>query len=127
MNQTPEEIAGDKIHLALINCGWIVQNKKEINLNAATGVAVRECLTDVGLADYVLFVNKKPVGIIDAKREEVAVRLTEHEHQSGEYAAAKLKYLDNLPGPDVLATEIVENLEAGLENFRKILETLNNK
>jgi type I restriction enzyme, R subunit len=125
MNQTPEEIARDKIDLALINCGWIVQNKKEINLNAATGVAVREYLTNVGSADYVLFVNKKPVSIIEAKREEEAVRLTEHEHQSGEYDAAKLKYLDNLPDPDMLATEIVENLEARLENFRKIPETLN--
>jgi len=33
---------------------------------------------------------------------------------------------DNLPDPDILATEIIENLEAGLENFRKILDTLNN-
>ena len=32
--------------------------------------------------------------------------------------------LDNLPDPDILATEIIENLEAGLENFRKILDTL---
>jgi type I restriction enzyme M protein len=35
--------------------------------------------------------------------------------------------LDNLPDPDVLATEIVENLEAGLESFRKIIESLNEK
>lgn len=28
--------------------------------------------------------------------------------------------LDNLPDPDVLAAEIVENLEAGLESFREI-------
>lgn len=34
--------------------------------------------------------------------------------------------LDNLPDPDILATEIVENLEAGLESFRKIIDTLNN-
>ena len=33
--------------------------------------------------------------------------------------------LDNLPEPDVLAEEIIENLEAGLNNFREILETLN--
>lgn len=33
--------------------------------------------------------------------------------------------LDNLPDPDVLAAEIVENLEAGLENFREILSNLN--
>ena len=34
--------------------------------------------------------------------------------------------LDNLPDPDILASEIIENLEAGLESFRKILDTLNN-
>jgi len=32
--------------------------------------------------------------------------------------------LDNLPDPEVLATEIVENLEAGLESFREILERM---
>lgn len=30
--------------------------------------------------------------------------------------------LDNLPDPDILANEIVENIEAGLESFRKITE-----
>jgi type I restriction enzyme M protein len=35
--------------------------------------------------------------------------------------------LDNLPDPDVLAQEIVENLEAGLESFRRIVEGLNGK
>ncbi len=33
--------------------------------------------------------------------------------------------LDNLPDPDILAAEIIENLEAGLESFREIMETLN--
>lgn len=32
--------------------------------------------------------------------------------------------LDNLPDPDVLAAEIVENIEAGLESFREILNGL---
>jgi type I restriction enzyme M protein len=32
--------------------------------------------------------------------------------------------LDNLPDPDILAGEIVENLEAGLENFREIVTKL---
>lgn len=35
--------------------------------------------------------------------------------------------LDNLPDPDILANEIVENLEAGLDSFRKIIESLNLK
>jgi len=33
--------------------------------------------------------------------------------------------LENLPNPDVLAVDIVENLEAGLESFKEIVETLN--
>ena len=32
--------------------------------------------------------------------------------------------LDNLPDPDVLAEDIIENLEAGLESFRTILVAL---
>ncbi len=32
--------------------------------------------------------------------------------------------LDNLPDPDVLALDIVENLEAGLDSFRAIIESL---
>lgn len=35
-----------------------------------------------------------------------------------------LSDLDNLPEPDVLATEIIENLEAGLNSFREILGAL---
>ena len=35
--------------------------------------------------------------------------------------------LDNLPDPDVLAGEIIENLEAGLESFREIMITINGK
>lgn len=29
--------------------------------------------------------------------------------------------LDNLPDPDELSEQIIENLEAGLENFRSVL------
>lgn len=35
--------------------------------------------------------------------------------------------LDNLPDPDILAGEIIENLEAGLESFREIMETLSER
>ena len=52
MNQSPEELARDKIDRQLLACGWIIQNKKEINLNAGVGVAVREYQTDIGPADY---------------------------------------------------------------------------
>ena len=35
--------------------------------------------------------------------------------------------LDNLPDPDVLANQIIENIESGLNSFREIMETLNEK
>ena len=72
-----------------------------IDWSASRGIAVKEYLTDVGPADYVLFVDKKPVGIIEAKRDEEGHRLTVVEEQSAEYASSKLKYLNNAPLPFV--------------------------
>jgi len=99
VNQTPEQRARDLIDRQLDASGWIVQNKDKINLGAGLGVAVREYQTDIGPADYILFVNKKPVGVIEAKRKEEGVHLTWHESQTEEYAASKLKYLNNEPLP----------------------------
>ncbi len=33
--------------------------------------------------------------------------------------------LDNLPDPDILASEIIENIESGLNSFKEIMETIN--
>ena len=33
--------------------------------------------------------------------------------------------LDNLPDPDILANEIIENIESGLNAFKEIMETIN--
>lgn len=101
INQNPEQIARDRIDKMLIDAEWTVQSKNMVDLSASLGVAVREYLTDVGPADYVLFVDRKPVGIIEAKREEEGHRLTVVEEQSKEYANAKLKYLKNDPLPFV--------------------------
>ena len=100
-NQTPEQIARDHIDRQLTACGWVIQNKNQINLNAGPGVIVREYQTDAGPADYVLFVAGKPVGIIEAKREEEGVHLTAHEDQSKFYADSRLKHLNNDPLPFV--------------------------
>lgn len=101
-NQDPEQIARDHIDKQLIACGWVIQDKDKINLNAGIGVVIRYYLTQGSKeADYVLFVDKKPVGIIEAKREEEGYRLTMVEEQSNEYAQSKLKYLDNDPLPFV--------------------------
>lgn len=102
MNQDPEQIARDNIDKQLNACGWVIQDKEKINLNEAAGVVVRYYLTQDGKeTDYVLFVDKKPVGVIEAKREEEGHRLTTVEEQSNEYANSKLKYLNNDPLPFV--------------------------
>lgn len=98
-NQNPEQIARDNIDSALEQSGWLVQSLKKVNLNAGPGEAVKEYLTDVGPADYVLFVDGKPCGVIEAKREEEGCRVIIHETQVEEYAHAKLKHLNNEPLP----------------------------
>jgi len=94
-NQNPEQIARDNIDRQLIACGWIIQKYKDKNVFAGIGVAITEYPTETGPADYALFVDGKPVGIIEAKREEEGHKLTVHEDQAEDYATAKLKYLNN--------------------------------
>jgi type I restriction enzyme R subunit len=93
-NQNPEQIARDTIDEQLTACGWVIQDKSRININAGLGVAVREYQTDIGPADYV---DGKPCGIIEAKRKEEGIHLTDVENQSFDYAKAKLKHLNNEP------------------------------
>ena len=95
VNQNPEQIARDKIDDMLKAAGWAVQSNKKINFNEGEGQAVREYQTDVGPADYVLFVDKKAVGVIEAKREEAGQKITEVEGQTEGYANATLKWVNN--------------------------------
>ncbi|MBN2279574.1 MAG: DEAD/DEAH box helicase family protein [Candidatus Marinimicrobia bacterium] len=101
INQNPEQIARDKIDRMLEQAGWQVQDNDRINWSVGNGIAIREYQTDSGPADYVLFVNRKPVGIIEAKKEDEGHRLTTIEEQSVRYATGKLKYLNNDPLPFV--------------------------
>jgi len=81
-NQTPEQKARDNIDAMLEQAGWVVQPNKQIDFNAGSGIAVREYDTDVGPADYVLFVNKQAVGVIEAKPENWGQKITTVEDQS---------------------------------------------
>ncbi|MBN8524999.1 MAG: DEAD/DEAH box helicase family protein [Planctomycetes bacterium] len=67
----PEQQARERIDAQLVAAGWAVQSRDEVNLHAAKGVAVREfhLLPGHGIADYLLFVNGKAVGVIEAKKE----------------------------------------------------------
>lgn len=63
----PEAQARQKIDQLLTNAGWQIQDYEQINLSAALGIAVREYPLKSGFADYLLFINRKAVGVIEAK------------------------------------------------------------
>jgi len=85
----PEQHARQRIDAMLERAGWVVQDYKAVNLYAGLGVAVRELPTSAGPADYVLFVNRQAVGVIEAKK--VGTTLSGVEPQT-------LKYQANIPG-----------------------------
>ena len=47
----------------LIATGWVIQDKKSINLYESLCVTVREMDTDTGPSDYTLFIDGKARGI----------------------------------------------------------------
>lgn len=63
--------------------GWVVQHRKNLNLWAGRGVAVREFTMRDGRTDYLLFVDREAVGTIEAK--PAGTTLTEVEEQSARY------------------------------------------
>ncbi len=66
---TPERNARQNIDRLLTAAGWTIQNREQINLGASEGVAVREFPMASGAADYLLFINRKAAGAIEAKPE----------------------------------------------------------
>lgn len=66
----PEEKARVKIDELLKEAGWTIVNRNEIDASVSA-VAVREGLLNNNLeADYLLFIDGKIVGVLEAKREE---------------------------------------------------------
>jgi type I restriction enzyme R subunit len=81
-----EQRARVLIDRQLVEAGWVVQDRKQMNLYAAQGVAVREVVmaTGHGRADYLLYVDQRAVGVIEAK--PVGTTLSGVEWQSAMYA-----------------------------------------
>ncbi|GGI19972.1 type I restriction endonuclease subunit R [Oxalicibacterium faecigallinarum] len=95
---TPETKARQLIDQKLEQAGWVIQDLKQFNLSAGVGIAIREFPTDTGPADYALFINRKPVGVIEAKKDSAGENLTVTEAQTERYASANLKWrADNAP------------------------------
>jgi len=87
---TPEQEARESIDQLLIAAGWHICDADKANIHAARGVAIREfpLAKGHGFADYLLYVDGKAAGVIEAKKE--GATLTGVEIQSD-------KYVDGLP------------------------------
>ena len=90
---SPEEKARQLIDARLAQSGWVVQDFDELDLSTYPGVAVREYPTSTGPVDYALFVDGRPVGVVEAKRDEMGGSITSVEPQSSRYANSALKYI----------------------------------
>jgi type I restriction enzyme R subunit len=81
----PEEKAREQIDDQLQAAGWTVQSRGAANLGAARGVAVAEFPLATGFADYMLFVDRRPIGVVEAKA--VGKTLSGVEVQTAQYSA----------------------------------------
>ncbi|MDK9715604.1 MAG: DEAD/DEAH box helicase family protein [Sulfuritalea sp.] len=82
----PEQQARQEIDRLLAAAGWRVLDLAEANIHAARGVAIREFPLEsgFGFADYLLYVDGKAAGVIEAKKQ--GATLSGVEFQSGRYA-----------------------------------------
>jgi type I restriction enzyme R subunit len=83
-----EARAREDIDKMLFDCGWIVQDYKLMDLGASRGVAVREFPLLTGIADYLLFIDRKACGVLEAKRVGIPL---------GGVADQSIRYVGGLP------------------------------
>jgi type I restriction enzyme R subunit len=83
---TAEDRARQTIDRLLTDAGWLVQSRDETNINAARGVAIREfpLKSGYGEADYLLYVDGVPAGVVEAKKE--GATLSGYEIQTEKYS-----------------------------------------
>ena len=72
----PEEAARKQIDAMLEAAGWSVQDAGSVNLSASRGVAVREfpLSKGYGFADYLLYVDGRAAGVVEASQDELVTR-----------------------------------------------------
>jgi type I restriction enzyme R subunit len=90
---TPEQKAREIIDAQLVAAGWVVQDREEMSLGAGLGVAVREYPMATGPCDYLLFVDRKACGVVEAKPEGVTLsgvvdQASRYQHQLPSHLAA---------------------------------------
>jgi type I site-specific restriction endonuclease len=88
MPALPEQQALTNIDRMLNDAGWADQDYKAFDPSVSIGIALSEVPLNSGRCDYLLLVNRKPVGVVEAKKEGTS--LSTVADQSAHYA-------ENLP------------------------------
>lgn len=93
MTETPEQKARLDIDAELEAAGWVIQDRGDLDLTAGRGIAVREFSMKAGFghADYLLYLDRKAIGAVEAKAEGT---LSGVEAQTAKYGAG---LPENLP------------------------------
>src|SRR2546428_1145522 len=86
MPETPEDKARKTIDQLLTDAVWTLQDTDQANVGASRGVAIREfpLKSGYGFADFLLYVDAVPAGVIEAKKE--GETLTGYEIQTEKYS-----------------------------------------
>ncbi|MFM2225624.1 MAG: hypothetical protein RJA07_1826 [Bacteroidota bacterium] len=92
----PEQKARENIDKLLTQSGWTIQDFKNLNPAASIGIAVREFPVENGFVDYMLFIDRKAIGVIEAKKTGTPLSMVEE--QTARYSTSKIKWkADNQP------------------------------
>ncbi len=67
MPEPLEQLARQQIEAQLVAAGWVVQDYRQFNPAAGRGIALREAPLKSGTCDYLLLVDRKAVGVTEAK------------------------------------------------------------
>ena len=87
------EIIDELLRLA----GWVIQEYRSEDLGASLGIAVKEFQLKTGAADYLLFIDRKVVGVIEAK--PVGHSLGGVDYQSEKYIEGLPNYIEPAHDP----------------------------
>ena len=93
---TPEALAREDIDRMLAAAGWAVQDHAKYDPTAGRGIALREVTLKNGRCDYLLFVDRKAVGVVEAKR--AGMPLSTVALQSGRYGEEIPEFMKDIEG-----------------------------
>jgi type I restriction enzyme R subunit len=98
-----EQFAREHIDRLLTAAGWWISDANKVNIHAAHGVAIREfpLKSGFGFADYLLYIDGKAAGVIEAKK--AGVTLSGVETQSDKYTQGLPEELPRWSNPLLFA------------------------